>query len=71
MAKTNAAFKFGKMNKIKLGNILDPIARNFFKKAMIAAEANYVASKNRKFSDPASAQKGGNRPQQPTPGTTE
>jgi hypothetical protein len=71
MAKTNAAFKFGKMNKIKLGNILDPIARNLFKKAMVDAEANYVASKNRKFSDPASAQKGGNRPQQPTPGTTE
>jgi hypothetical protein len=69
MAKTNAAFKFGKMNKIKLGNILDPIARNLFKKAMIDAEANYVASKNRKFSDPASAQKGGNRSQQSTLGT--
>ena len=62
MAKTNAAFKFGKMNKIKLANIVDPIARNLFKKAMIDAEATYVASKNRKFSDPASAQKGGNRP---------
>ena len=61
MAKTNSTFKFGKMNKIKLGNILDPIARNFFKKAMIDAQNTYVASKNRKFSDPASAQKGGNR----------
>ena len=61
MAKTNAAFKFGKMNKIKLANIVDPVARNLFKKAMIDAEATYVASKNRKFSDPASAQKGGNR----------
>jgi hypothetical protein len=36
MAKTNATFKFGKMNKIKLGNIIDPIARNFFKKAILA-----------------------------------
>ena len=61
MAKTNSTFKFGKMNKIKLGNILDPIARNFFKKAMIDAQNTYTASKNRKFSDPASAQKGGNR----------
>ena len=67
MAKTNAAFKFGKMNKIKLANIVDPIARNLFKKAMIDAEATYVASKNRKFSDPASAQKGSNRPQPPEP----
>jgi hypothetical protein len=62
MAKTNATFKFGKMNKIKLGNIIDPIARNLFKKAMIDAQATYLESKNRKFSDPASAQKGGNRP---------
>ena len=62
MAKTNATFKFGKMNKIKLANIVDPAARNVFKKAMIDAQATYVESKNRKFSDPASAQKGGNRP---------
>jgi hypothetical protein len=67
MAKTNAAFKFGKMNKIKLANIVDPIARNLFKKAMIDAEATYTAAKNRKFSDPASAQKGGNRPQPTEP----
>ena len=62
MAKTNSTFKFGKMNKIKLGNILDPIARNIFKKMMIDAQSTYVANKNRKFSDPASSQKGGNRP---------
>jgi hypothetical protein len=61
MAKTNSTFKFGKMNKIKLGNILDPIARNFFKKAMIDAQNTYVASKNRKFSDPSSSQKGPNK----------
>jgi hypothetical protein len=68
MAKTNSTFKFGKMNKIKLGNILDPMARNVFKRAMIDAQATFVASKNRKFSDPATAQKGGNRPQQSTTG---
>ena len=63
MAKTNSTFKFGKMNKIKLGNIVDPVARNIFKHAMIDAQATYVANKSRKFSDPATAQKGGNRPQ--------
>ena len=62
MAKTNATFKFGKMNKIKLGNIIDPIARNIFKRAMIDEQNTYMASKNRKFSDPSVAAKGGNRP---------
>jgi hypothetical protein len=47
------------------------VARNFYKKMMIDAEAALVAAKNRKFSDPASAQKGGNRSQQSTTGTTE
>ena len=61
MAKTNATFKFGKMNKIKLGNIIDPIARNIFKRAMIDAQNAYMASKNRKFSDPSVAAKGGNK----------
>lgn len=65
MAKTNSAFKFGKMNKIKLANIIDPVARGIFKRAMIDAQSTYVANKGRKFSDPAMAQKGGNRPQQP------
>jgi len=57
MAKTNATFKFGKMNKIKLGNIQDPVARSIFRKAMIDAQATYVANKSRKFSDPATTQK--------------
>jgi hypothetical protein len=57
MAKTNATFKFGKMNKIKLGNIQDPVARNIFKHAMIDAQSSYMSNKNRKFSDPASSQK--------------
>ncbi len=45
------------MNKIQLGNIIDPDARRIYKKAMVDAQATYVASKNRKFSDPAMAQK--------------
>lgn len=57
MAKTNSTFKFGKMNKIKLANILDPVARNIFKKAMIDAVSTYTANKGRKFSDPATSQK--------------
>jgi hypothetical protein len=57
MAKTNSTFKFGKMNKIQLGNIIDPDARRIYKKAMVDAQATYVASKNRKFSDPSMAQK--------------
>ena len=57
MAKTNSTFKFSKMNKLFLSTILDPVARRIFKEAMIDAQATYVASKNRKFSDPATAQK--------------
>ena len=66
MAKTNATFKFGKMNKIKLGNIQDPVARSIFKKAMIDAQATYVANKSRKWSDPAAAQKTNRSPAQAT-----
>ena len=51
MAKTNATFKFGKMNKIQLGGIIDPEARRIFKDAMIDAQSSYVASKNRKFTE--------------------
>ena len=57
MAKTNSTFKFGKMNKIKLANIIDPVARGIFKRAMIDALATFAANKNRKFSDPATSQK--------------
>lgn len=49
--KTNATFKFGKMNKIKLGNIIDPVERSIFKKCMIDAQSSYVASKNRKYTE--------------------
>jgi hypothetical protein len=63
MAKTNANFNMSRVTKYKLGSFTDPVARNLYKKAMIDAEATLVAAKNRKFSDPAQAQKGGNRPQ--------
>jgi hypothetical protein len=61
MAKTNANFNMSRVTKYKLASYTDPVARNFYKKMMIDAEAALVAAKNRKFSDPASAQKGGNR----------
>jgi hypothetical protein len=51
MAKTNSAFKFGKMNKIKLANIDNSEARNIFRRAMVDAQASYMASKNRKYSE--------------------
>ena len=65
MAKTNATFKFGKMNKIKLGNILDKAERTVFKKLMTDAQATYVANKTRKWSDPASAQRKEQRQETP------
>jgi len=51
MAKTNSAFKFGKMNKIALASIDDPTARSIFRRAMIDAQSSYVASKNRKYTE--------------------
>lgn len=57
MAKTNSTFKFKKMNKITLGNILDLTARKIYKDAIIDAQATYMANKSRKFSDPSSAQR--------------
>ena len=57
MAKTNANFNMSRVTKYKLAGYTDPIARNFYKKMMIDAEATYLAAKNRKFSDPATAQK--------------
>jgi len=51
MAKTNSSFKFGKMNKIALGNIDDPAARNIFRRAMVDAQASFMAAKNRKYSE--------------------
>ena len=67
MAKTNANFNMSRSTKYRLAGYTDSLTRNFYKKMMIDAEATLVAAKNRKFSDPAQAQKGGNRPQPTEP----
>ena len=61
MAKTNASFNMSRVTKYKLGSYTDPAARNLYKKMMIDAEAVLASAKNRKFSDPSVAAKGGNR----------
>jgi hypothetical protein len=61
MAKTNANFNMSRVTKYKLASYTDPTARNLYKKAMIDAEAALASAKNRKFSDPSVAAKGGNR----------
>jgi hypothetical protein len=61
MAKTNATFKLGKMIKLTLATILDKDARRIYLKAMVDAQASYVASKNRKFTELRSS----NTPQTP------
>ena len=62
MAKTNANFNISRVTKYKLASYTDPVARNFYKKMMIDAEAALASAKNRKFSDPASSQKKTNQP---------
>lgn len=57
MAKTNASFNLSKTVKRKLAGILDPIARNVYKKMMIDAEWAFTQTKSRKWSDPATSQK--------------
>jgi hypothetical protein len=61
MAKTNANFNMSRVTKYKLAGYTDPAARNLYKKMMIDAEAILASAKNRKFSDPSVATKGGNR----------
>jgi hypothetical protein len=61
MAKTNASFNMSRVTKYKLASYTDPVARNLYKKMMIEAEAALASAKNRKFSDPSVAAKGGNR----------
>jgi hypothetical protein len=61
MAKTNASFNMSRVTKYKLASYTDPMARNLYKKMMIDAEAVLASAKNRKFSDPSVAAKGGNR----------
>ena len=64
MAKNNANFNMSRVTKYKLASYIDPVARNFYKKMMIEAEAALASAKNRKFSDPAAAQKGPKNNQQ-------
>jgi hypothetical protein len=61
MAKTNSSFNLSKTTKKLAVGILDKHQRRTFLNMMIAAEAAQSAGKTRKFSDPAVAQKGGNR----------
>ena len=61
MAKTNANFNMSRVTKYKLAGYTDPAASNLYKKMMVDAEAALMAAKNRKFSDPASAQRGPNK----------
>jgi hypothetical protein len=63
---TNSSFNLSKTTKKLAGGIADKHQRRIFLNMMIAAEAAQIAGKNRKFSDPAVAQKGGNRPAQET-----
>ena len=62
MAKTNASFKLSKTSKKLACGIQDPHTRRTFLNMMIEAEAAEAAGKNRKFSDPATAQRNQNKP---------
>jgi hypothetical protein len=57
MAKTNSSFNLSKTSKKLANDIKDKHTRRVFLNLMIEAEAAHVAGKNRKFSDPAVAQK--------------
>lgn len=61
MTKTNSSFNLSKTTKKLAGGIRNKQARRKFLDLMIQAEAAQTASKNRKFVDPASSQKGSNR----------
>ena len=61
MAKTNSSFNLSKTTKKLACGIHDLHARRKFLDLMIEAEAAQAAGKNRKFSDPAVAQKGSNK----------
>jgi hypothetical protein len=66
VAKTNATFKLGKMAKLSMGATYNKEERRLLKNAFIDAQATYIAQKGRKFSDPASAQRGQNKPSTPS-----
>lgn len=62
MAKTNSSFNLSKSAKRIAGTFVNKEQRRNYLNAMIDAEHSYIAGKSRKFSDPATAQRGGNRP---------
>lgn len=57
MTKTNSSFNLSKTTKKLANGIQDKHTRRVFLNLMIEAEAAQAAGKNRKFSDPAVAQK--------------
>ena len=61
MAKTNSSFNLSKTSKKLANDIQDKHTRRVFLNLMIEAEAAHAIGKNRKFSDPAVAQKGANK----------
>lgn len=61
MAKTNSSFNLSKTTKKLACGIQNKQERRKFLDLMIQAEAAQAASKNRKFVDPATSQKGSNR----------
>jgi hypothetical protein len=61
MAKTNSSFNLSKTTKKLACEIQNKHERRKFLDLMIQAEAAQTASKNRKFVDPATSQKGSNK----------
>jgi hypothetical protein len=57
MAKTNSSFNLSKTTKKLAVGILEKHQRRIVLNMMIAAEAELIAGKNRKFSEPATSQK--------------
>jgi hypothetical protein len=64
MALTNSSFNLSKTSKKLACGIQDKQVRRTFLNLMIQAESEQAAGKNRKFSDPAVAQKGPKNTQQ-------
>lgn len=58
MAKSSLHFKLPKSVKTQAASILDKQQRRIYIRMMVDAELTQIASKNRKFSDPATALKG-------------
>lgn len=54
------------MAKLSMGATYNKEERRLLKNAFIDAQATYIAQKGRKFSDPASAQRGQNKPSTPS-----